>query len=270
MKKLSIGITGASGSLGQELLKNKRYNFIKYKNDIRSRSDLKKWFKINQFDAIIHLAAIVPIKNVNSNKKKAYNVNFIGTKNLLDLVSKNEVNWFFFASTSHVYSSKNKKISENCNLKPVSYYGFTKKKSEDYIIHKLKNSKVKYCIGRIFSTSNANQKKNYLVPDLKKKIKDSKNNLILKNLNHFRDFISMKDISKIIFFLYQKKFKGIINLGTGKKVHLKKIANIIAKKYKKKIIFDDNKKATYLVANITKLKKIYNKKIDINLKKMIF
>ena len=80
----------------------------------------------------------------------------------------------------------------------------------------------------------------------------------------------MKDISKIIFFLYQKKFKGIINLGTGKKVHLKKIANIIAKKYKKRIIFDDNKKATYLVANIIKLKKIYNKKIDVNLKKMIF
>ena len=47
------------------------------------------------------------LKNVNSNKKKAYNVNFIGTKNLLDLVSEYEVNWFFFASTSHVYSSKN-------------------------------------------------------------------------------------------------------------------------------------------------------------------
>ena len=47
-----------------------------------------------------------------------------------------------------------------------------RKKSESYIIHKLKNSKVKYCIGRIFSTTNANQK-NYLVPDLKK-IKNSK------------------------------------------------------------------------------------------------
>ena len=45
MKKLSIGITGASGSLGQELLKNKRFNFIKYNNDIRSKSDLKNGSK---------------------------------------------------------------------------------------------------------------------------------------------------------------------------------------------------------------------------------
>ena len=69
-----------------------------------------------------------------------------------------------------------------------------------------------YCIGRIFSTTNINQKKNYLVPDLKKKIKKANNKIILENLNHYRDFISMKDISKIILFLYSIKFKGIINL----------------------------------------------------------
>ena len=46
----------------------------------------------------------------------------------------------------------------------------------------------------------------------------------------------MKDISKIIFFLYQKKFKGIINLGTGKKVHLKKNS----KYYRKKIQEENN------------------------------
>ena len=80
----------------------------------------------------------------------------------------------------------------------------------------------------------------------------------------------MKDISKIIFFLYKKKFSGIINLGTGKKVHLKEIAKIIAKKYKRKIYFDDNKKATYLIANISKLKKIYKKKLNSKMEKMIF
>ena len=43
--------------------------------------------------------------------------------------------------------------------------------------------KISYCIGRIFSTTNKDQKKGYLIPDLKKRISKSKKKLILKNLN---------------------------------------------------------------------------------------
>ena len=270
MKKLSIGITGSTGSLGQEILKNKHFKFIKYKYDIRSKSNLKRWFELNHFDAVIHLAAIVPIKEVNSNKKKAYDVNYIGTKNLVNEVKNHKVKWFFFASTSHVYASNKNKISEKNNSKPLSYYGFTKKKSEEYIIKSLSKKNLNYCIGRIFSTTNKNQKKNYLVPDLKKKIKNANNTILLNNLNHYRDFISMKDISEIIFFLFYKNYNGIINLGTGKKTHLKKIAKIIAKKFNKNLQFEDNKISTHHIANITKLKKIYKKKINSRLVDMIF
>ena len=268
---LKIGITGATGSLGKYIISgNSIYKFIKFKGDIRSKIKLSNWFKKNKIDAMIHLAAIVPIKDVNSNKKKAYDVNFIGTKNVVNEVIKNNINWFFFSSTSHVYASSKKKISENFKCKPISYYGFTKKKSEDYIVKCFSKKKKNYCIGRIFSTTNINQKKNYLVPDLKKKIKSSNNKITLDNLNHYRDFISLKDISKIILFLYSIKFKGIINLGSGKKVYLKKIAKMIAKKYNKTIHFKDNKIATYLIANNNKLKKLYNYKINSKIEKMIF
>ena len=270
MKKISIGITGSSGSLGKELLKFKEYRFIKYKGDIRSKNKIRNWFKMNKFDAIFHLAAIVPIIDVNSNKEKAYDVNYIGTKNIVDEVKIHKIKWFFFSSTSHVYASNKNKISEKSICKPISYYGYTKKKSEDYIIKNFKKSNIKYCIGRIYTTKNINQKKNYLIPDLKKKIQKSKKNIILKNLNHYRDFISMTDISKIIFFLFRKNFKGIVNLGTGKEVHLKKIGKIIAKKYRKKISFDDNKIPTFLIANINKLRKIYKSKINLNLENKIF
>ena len=55
--------------MGKEILKNKHFKFIKYKKDIRSKLNLKRWFKTNHFDAVIHLAAIVPIKDVNLNQK---------------------------------------------------------------------------------------------------------------------------------------------------------------------------------------------------------
>ena len=68
----------------------------------------------------------------------------------------------------------------------------------------------------------------------------------------------------------KKKFSGVLNLGTGKAVFLKDIAKIIAKKYNKELIFLDNKKTTYLVANITKLLKVYKFKKSKRIEKIIF
>ena len=80
----------------------------------------------------------------------------------------------------------------------------------------------------------------------------------------------MNDISQIIFKLYSQNFCGVLNLGSGKKVYLKDIAKIIAKKYHKKIIFKDNKKLTSLIADNKKLKKIIKFKLACKIEKMIF
>ena len=61
-----------------------------------------------------------------------------------------------------------------------------------------------------------------------------------------------------------------INLGTGKGILLKDIAKTIAEKYKKEIIFLDNKKITYLVANIDKLLNIYKFKVPKKIEEIIF
>ena len=249
-----IGLTGSTGSLGRIILKNnKNFKFKCFKGDIRDRSAVFSWIKNNDLNIIFHLAAIVPIKEVNRNILKANEVNFYGTKNIVDACVKKRIRWFFFSSTSHVYKSTQKKISENDLKKPISYYGSTKLRAENYIIKKFKATK-----------------KNYLVPDLKFKIKRSKKKLILKNLNHYRDFISMEDISKIIFVLLKRNFNGILNLGSGKGIFLKDIAKVIANKYKKKIDFFDNKKTTYLIAKITKLLKIYKLKTPKKIEKIIF
>ena len=266
---IKIGITGATGSLGKVILKKKKLNISCFKGDIRKKKSLENWIKKNKIKIIFHLAAIVPIKVVNKNKKKAYDVNYNGTKNLTDLSLKYNIKWLFFSSTSHVYKPSNSKLNEKSKIGPISYYGLTKLKAEKYIIDNLEG-KINYCIGRIFSTTNKNQKKNYLVPDLKNKIKKAKAKLFLKNLNHYRDFISMNDISKIIFILMKKNFNGIINIGSGKKYYLKDIANIILKKYKKKAQFEDNFKSTCLVSNNLKLKRHVKYRINSNLVKMIF
>ena len=109
-----------------------------------------------------------------------------------------------------------------------------------------------------------------MVPDLKYKIKKAKKKITLDNLNHYRDFISIEDISEIIIVLLKKRFKGILNLGSGKGIFLKDIAKIIGKKYKKKIIFNNNKITTYLIANINRLLKNYKFKKSKKIENLIF
>ena len=266
----AIGLTGSTGSLGKTLLKISKQKINCYRGDVKNKKEVFEWIKKNKLQIIIHLAAIVPIKEVNKNKSNARDVNYYGTKNIVDACIKNKVKCFFFSSTSHVYLPLKKLIDENSTTKPYSYYGKIKLDAENYIIKNFKKNDIDYCIGRIFSTANADQKKNYLVPDLKRKIRKAKNKITLKNLNHYRDFISMSDLSKIILFLLSIKFKGIINLGSGKKIYLKDIAIVIGKKYKKKINFEDNKISTHLIANIKKLRKIYKKKIHSRIENIIF
>ena len=143
----SIGITGSTGSLGKVILKKfKRFKIKKFQGDIRNRKEVFNWISRNKLRVIIHLAAVVPIKIVNQNKKKAQEVNFTGTKNIVDASIKNNVNWFFFSSTSHVYRSSSKPIPEKSLKKPISFYGQTKLMAENYIIKNLKKNKFHFVL----------------------------------------------------------------------------------------------------------------------------
>ena len=84
-----IGITGYSGSLGNNLLsKLKKYRIIKFQNRLENKTAIKDWIKLNQFDCIIHLGSIVSINVVNKNKKKTLNVNYKATINLVNNIKK--------------------------------------------------------------------------------------------------------------------------------------------------------------------------------------
>tara|TARA_E500000178_G_scaffold12714_1_gene12241 strand:- start:12164 stop:12991 length:828 start_codon:yes stop_codon:yes gene_type:complete len=249
------GITGGSGTLGKYLLKQLPFRFSLYDNRIENKKKIFDWLSKNRFDLIIHLAAIVPTKNVESNYKKALRVNYIGTKNIVDTINKNtnKPKWFFYASTSHVYNSvSNKKILESTRIRPYSKYGFTKAKAEKYI---KTNLKIPYAIGRIFSYTHYNQSTSFLIPSLVKKIKAKKRKFV--NLNHYRDFVHIDDISSAINLMWKVKARGVFNIGSGKKINVKDIATFLNKKINKrhKIFFNDNKESTSLIASNKKLKK---------------
>ena len=256
-----IGITGATGVLGRKLIiKLKNYNLVIFKGDISIKKNVYNWVNSNNFDAVIHLAAIVSTTKVNKRKYKALKVNYFGTKYLIDALIKkqkknNQKTWFFFASSSHVYNFSKKKRKEELKIKSLSHYGSLKHKAEKYLLKK--KSLVNICIGRIFSFTDPKQNKSFFLPSVYDKIINEENFPFQKLHKEIRDFISVDDIVRALIMLMKMKYNGIINICNGKAVNLFNIYKIISKKLGKKVV----KKKLYknfntLVGDNSKLKKI--------------
>ena len=265
-----IGLTGSTGLLGQSLKKKLRklnnYKLNCYKGDITNKSQLKKWFKVNSFCYVIHLAAIVPVKKVNKNINFAKKVNIGGTKNIINEINKKKsIKWFFFSSSSHVYQFNNKEVRETSIKKPFSIYGKTKLEAEKFIKKKI-NKKIKFCIGRIFSLEGKNKAKSYFLPGLLKKIR--KNKVIEIDLNQFRDFIHVDDVAEAVVILLKKEQVGIYNIASGKITRFYELINLFSKLLKRKIKFKntDFKVSNSSYADIYKIKKDINWKV----KKKVF
>ncbi len=256
-RKFLVGITGSTGLIGKNLIKKyPKYKFIKFEGDILNKRQVDNWIANSKFNKLIHLAAKVPTAYVNANYLNSKKTNYEGTKNLINSILKfkyKKFKWFFFASTSHVYKESKKKLKENSRLKPYSKYGYTKLLAERFLKRK---TPFKICIARIFSITHPKQHPSYAIPSIYKKISKSKNNevLVLKNLNHNRDFCHINDVCRAIDLLCKKEIEGTYNIGSSKKISLKYIASFFAKK--KKLIFVDNKLESNIVANISRIKKI--------------
>lgn len=242
---MKCAITGFNGNLGSEFIKRfHKINFVKFNGNLKNKKKLENWILNNDFDFFLHFAAIVPTNEVKKKYRIAKEINYTSTLNLIKfLKKKNKPIWFFFSSSSHVYKFSNFKIKETSKKVPISKYGKLKLMAENGLKKKTKNTKIKLCIGRIFSFTHYKQKKSYFVPSVfsGKTI----------NANSYRDFIDIRDICDAIYLLMNMKKKGIYNIASGFKINLNKIINIVQKK---KLSYENPKNNIY--ADITKLKNL--------------
>ncbi|MFA5074961.1 MAG: SDR family NAD(P)-dependent oxidoreductase [Candidatus Babeliales bacterium] len=98
------------------------FNFTKL--DITDNLSLESYFKTHSFDAIIHLAGQVAVTTSVQDPRNDFNINALGTFNLLECVRKfNENAIFINASTNKVYG----KIYDKNVIENETYYGYEDK-----------------------------------------------------------------------------------------------------------------------------------------------
>ncbi len=256
---MKVGITGSSGVLGtivEKKLKEKGYEINSFAGDVTKIKEIEDWIKSDKFDSIIHLAAIVPPTEVKESLAKAFEVNSVGTRNMADILSKESTNnWMFYASTSHVYKSSDKPISEDGAIEPISEYGLTKYAGEILAKKVFQN----LCIGRIFSMYHDTQKPPYLYANMKNRIQteDLNKEFELYGAESVRDFLNAEEIADIIISLMEIKAVGTFNIASGKKI---KIRDFVQSLTDTKLKIKDMGGKDTLVANIDKLKRVLNEK----------
>ncbi len=255
--KKKIVITGGSGLLGGYFYSKYKniYQITKYPHRIEQFKKFKNWISKKKFHYFIHFAAITK-KESKQLKNILHLVNIKSPIRILNIINKektNELKYFLFISSSHVYGYSKNKITENNKRSPQNSYGKTKKKVEDYILKHRKKFNFKIGIARIFNITGPKQKKGFFVPDMIFKMKNSEK---IKNINQYRDFIHIDDVSKSIKCLLEQEIENPINLSSGKKINLIKACQILNKKYVKKNISFDLKKGKDIFGDNTYLKRV--------------
>lgn len=138
---MRILITGDKGFVGSEtskLLKTKGHEVIGYDimdgYDIRNRQQLQNVVEDTQPDRILHLAAIARFDEAEANPTRAFDTNYIGTKNVVDVACHCQVP-IVHASTGSCYMPIKEEgaIKETFPIMGNSVYGCTKSAAELYV-----------------------------------------------------------------------------------------------------------------------------------------
>jgi len=155
---LKILVTGASGLLGHKVaqlaLKKGHEVYAIYKEhaislgtsielDLTDRERLLKVISKRKPNAVIHTAAYTDVDSCEINRDLAWKVNAEATKHLA-IASASIGSHLTYVSTDYVFDGEKGLYTEEDNPNPISYYGYTKLKGEDFF----KEHATEWCVAR--------------------------------------------------------------------------------------------------------------------------
>ena len=236
--KSKILLTGSSGFLGSHILdflENENYEVIKVgrslTSDINIDISLNKLPEID-VDYVIHVAGkahVIP--KTEKEKKEFFNVNFIGTNNLLFGLDTTKLQSIIFISTVAVYGKEvGELIDEKSPLLGNTPYAISKIKAEQSIIDFGIINNIKTVVLRLPLVSGKNPLGN--LGAMIKAIKKGYYFRIGKG-EAKKSIISASDIANLIPELFD--LNGVYNLTDIRHPMISEIDSIIAKKFNKKI-----------------------------------
>ena len=249
MKNLSAIIIGGTGQYGihmaQILLKKNYQVYVStryFKKISKLRIDFPKikFLKLNIYnkyqieniltklnpELIFYFAGQSSPQVSFKKKEETLKSNFIGCKNVLEIIYKNNLkSKFLNATSSEMYGHLKGRIRLSSPKRPLNPYGKAKKKSFEIVKKFRKKYKMKNYNAILFNTESIYRKKNFLIPKIclaainafKFNKKTSLNNILVS-----REWNWCEDQCKLLIKFLEKKPQDFI-LSNGKSYSIKKM-----------------------------------------------
>jgi UDP-glucose 4-epimerase len=245
--KSAIQASSVSTSRSVSLNDNEINNVSFYAEDVRNKDALIDIFKGEEIDTCVHLASKISVPESITNPGDTIDVNIKGTFNVLEACSKTNVKNLVFASSSAVYGeSKTSPISEKEQLDPLSPYGASKIAGEALVASFRNTGKIQNAVSiRIFNVFGEGQSFGYagVITKFAERLSASLPPVIYGNGDQTRDFIFVDDVVSAIVLSaavaakkqeeksspYPSSYAHILNVGTGKALKIKDLAQIMIK-----------------------------------------
>ena len=199
-------ITGGSGILGTELKKLFPNSLFPSHSDldITNNEMVFDYFSKNEFDLIIHTAAMTSVRQCESEKKSCWNTNVVGTKNLVDATTEFRSNSkFIYVSTACVFDGHTGMYKESSIPYPENFYALTKLIGEQFAKN-LKN--------HIIIRTNFVGKQKWMHP---KAFTD-----------RFGTYLFAENVASAIREIFDANIEGIIHIVGDKKLSMYDLAKI--------------------------------------------
>ena len=244
---MKICITGSTGLIGSNLydylqndspgshefflIDNRQFvdpNHSTYIIDILNYDQLQAFFKENQPEVVIHLAALIDVGESEQEPQKYWLTNLQGTSNVLQAMLSCGCKQIIFASTAAVYGNieEQRGLVEDDPTKPVSVYGKTKLAAENLIKNYCQQFSFRSCIFRFFNVGGGldhHEKQIHLIPLILQKMQRQQEFTVFgddyntRDGSCLRDYIHVQDlcvvITKAITLVNNEPGYNIFNLG---------------------------------------------------------
>ena len=261
-----ILVTGSSGFVGKNLvdeLKRQDAEVLTltdrsgHRIDIRDQQIAKE---MRDIDIVYHLAAITSVPFSFENPGETYEVNVLGTLNILEMCRLCNAEQIIFAS-SYVYGQPQYlPINEKHLLQPTNPYARSKVLGEELCRAYNTDFGVKCIILRPFNIYGVGQSRDFLIPSIIAQLQCGK--IELKDSEPKRDFIYISDVidAYIRAGEFSRNFE-VFNIGYGKSYSVKEIVDKIIHLYGKnvKVKYRNERRKNEVIDTIADTKKAKEK-----------
>lgn len=206
-------------------------NFKLVNGDIRNFDLLEKITR--DVDFVFHLAAQIHVDRSIVEPKMTYEVNVLGTQNILEVARMYDVKKVIYASTSEVYGSTlYAPMDEKHPLNAPHPYGASKIAADRMCNAYIETYGMDVCIMRSFNLYGPKQKDSGyggVISLFTKRVLNNMPPIIYGNGEQTRDYTYVDDIVRAYDMIlnYKKEIREPINFGMGKEIKIIDLANKI-------------------------------------------